>query len=99
MAIEVKLSADCKTLTISGGTANADVELHINEVQCPMIATAGTVNPSTGVMVPNGSSPEDVETLDNTGNLVITWDIIPCVTTEQLNGVIKVIITEPQPIG
>jgi len=94
MALEVALSSDCKTLTVSGGTANADVEIYINEVPCPMIAPPGAINPVTGI-INSSSINQDVETLDGTGSLVVTYINIPCSTTEQLNGVIKVLVTEP----
>tara|TARA_R110001592_G_scaffold189520_2_gene435016 strand:- start:70 stop:627 length:558 start_codon:yes stop_codon:yes gene_type:complete len=97
MAIEVKLSADCKTLTISGGSTDAPVEVWINEVQYPMIDPAGSTTNSSG-------SDIDLEELGGIngfppGELTITWDNIPGISTEQLNGIIKVIITEPQPVG
>lgn len=103
MAIEVKLSADCKTLTITGGSSGVDVELWINEVQYPMIDPAGSTTNSTG-------SDIDLERLGGidvngnsngfpSGELTVTWDNIPGISTEQLNGIIKVIITEPQPLG
>jgi hypothetical protein len=97
MALEIELSADCKTLTITGGSTDAPVEVWINEVQLPMIDPAGsTTNPS--------GSDIDLEELGGIngfppGELTVTWDNIPGVTTEQLNGVIKVIVTEPQPVG
>jgi hypothetical protein len=97
MAIEVKLSADCKTLTITGGSTDAPVELWINEVQYPMIDPAGSPTNSSGTAV-------DLEELGGingfpSGELTITWDNIPGISTEQLNGVIKIIVTEPQPLG
>ena len=103
MAIEVKLSADCKTLTITGGTSGVDVELWINEVQYPMIDPAASTTNSSGVDI----DLERLGGIDVNGNsngfpageLTITWDNIPGISTEQLNGIIKVIITEPQPIG
>ena len=94
MALEIKLSSDCKTLTISGGTANADVELHLNDVSCPMIAPSGTINPTTG-LTNGGATDQDVEMLDGTGGLILTNINMPCFTTTQLNGVIKVVVTEP----
>lgn len=96
-AIEIELSADCKTLTITGGSTDAPVELWINEVQYPMIDPAGSpTNP--------GATDIDLEELGGLngfppGELTVTWDNIPGVTTEQLNGVIKVIVTEPAPVG
>ena len=97
MALEINLSADCKTLTIIGGTTDAPVELWINEVQLPMIDPAGSTTNATG-------SDVDLEELGGIngfppGELTITWDNIPGISTEQLNGVIKVIVTEPIPIG
>ena len=95
--IEIELSADCKTLTITGGSTDAPVELWINEVQYPMIDPAGSpTNP--------GATDIDLEELGGLngfppGELTVTWDNIPGVTTEQLNGVIKVIVTEPPPVG
>ena len=48
MALEIELSADCKTLTITGGSTDAPVEVWINEVQYPMIDPAGsTTNPGS----------------------------------------------------
>jgi len=94
MALELSLSSDCKTLTISGGTANADVELHLNNVICPMVAPPGTINPVTG-LTNSSAVDEDIEILDGTGGLVLTNVNIPCSSTEQLNGVIKVVVTEP----
>ena len=90
MAIEVKLSADCKTLTITGGSTDAPVELWINEVQYPMIDPAGSPTNSSGTAV-------DLEELGGingfpSGELTITWDNIPGISTEQLNGVIKIIV-------
>jgi len=97
MALEIELSADCKTLTIIGGSTDAPVEVWINEVQYPMIDPAGSMtNP--------GATDIDLEELGGVngfppGELTVTWDNIPGFTTEQLNGVIKVIVTEPDPVG
>jgi hypothetical protein len=97
MAIEIELSADCKTLTITGGSTDAPVEVWINEVQYPMIDPAGSTTNTSG-------SDIDLEYLGGTngfppGELTVTWDNIPGWSTEQLNGIIKVIVTEPQPAG
>ena len=105
MAIEVKLSADCKTLTITGGSSGSPVELWINEVQYPMIDPAGSPTNSSGTAVDleylggvNTANPP-VNNNFPSGELTITWDNIPGISTEQLNGIIKVIVTEPQPLG
>ena len=97
MALEIELSADCKTLTIVGGSTDAPVEVWINEVQLPMIDPAGSITNPSAVDI-------DLEALGGIngfppGELTVTWDNIPGVTTEQLNGVIKVIVTEPNPVG
>jgi|TARA_B110000908_G_scaffold84894_1_gene101384 hypothetical protein len=105
MAIEVKLSADCKTLTIAGGSSGSPVEVWINEVQYPMVDPANSPTNQTNAAVDlerlGGISPAPSLTNNNfpSGELTITWDNIPGISTEQLNGVIKVIITEPDPIG
>ena len=95
MAIEVKLSADCKTLTITGGSSGSPVELWINEVQYPMTYIGGDLEYLGGV---NTANPP-VNNNFPSGELTITWDNIPGISTEQLNGVIKIIVTEPQPRG
>ena len=97
MAIEINLSADCKTLTITGGSTDAGVEVWVNEINYPMIDPAGSPTNNTAFDI-------DLENLGGIngfppGELTVTWDNIPGITTEQLNGVIKVIVNEPQPVG
>ena len=92
MAIEINLSADCKTLTITGGSTDAGVEVWINEINYPMIDPAGSPTNNTAFDV-------DLENLGGIngfppGELTVTWDNIPGITTEQLNGVIKVIVND-----
>lgn len=105
MAIEVKLSADCKTLTITGGSSGSPVELWLNEVQYPMVDPALSTTNGTSTEVDLeylGGINTAIPAVNNnfpSGELTITWDNIPGISTEQLNGIIKVIITEPGPLN
>jgi hypothetical protein len=82
MAVELILSEDCKTLTISAGVGyeNADLELYYNDVNTAQNLVDGL------------ASNNSITTLDGTGNLILDYTNIPSVTGEELNGVIKVVI-------
>ena len=78
MALEAVLSTDCKTLTITGDSSwnLADFELYFNNVDI-----AQEVIDDTGAPLIH---------LDSTASVVLTYENIPGVGTEELNGVIKI---------
>ena len=82
MAVELILSDDCKTLTVAAGVGyeNADIELYYNDVD-----TAES-------LVDGLASNSPITTLDGTGTIILDYNNIPGADTEELNGVMKVVI-------
>ena len=80
MAVSVTLSDDCKILTIAAGVGyeNADVELYYNNI-----------DQAEDIIDVAGNS---IIELDGTGNLTLDYTNIPGATTEELNGITKVVI-------
>ena len=83
MAVQLILSEDCKTLDIAAGVGyeSAEFELYFNDMDTAQELTTG------------GASPSVITTLDGTGNITLDYTNIPDATTEELNGITKVIIT------
>ena len=89
MALEATLSGDCKSLTIAGGTdwINAELEFYFHDE----LNSEDLVDPP-GSLTNTTLLPIDIETLDNTGSLVLTYVNIPSATTEELNGIMKAVV-------
>jgi hypothetical protein len=88
MALEATLSPDCKSLTIAGGTDWIDAEFEFyfhNELNSEEV-----IDPP-GSTTNSGTTNIDIEYLDNTGSLVLTYLNIPSATSEELNGIMKVV--------
>ena len=103
MPISLTISADCKTLDVVGGPANAEYMLFHNnfltpttvyELENPNQPYNGNNNPQTGNPI-NGYLPLIPTVLNGSGGASLEYQNIESATEENLNGVFMIIITDP----
>ena len=97
------IDANCKTLNIIGGPADAEYTLFHNDfltptslyqLQDPTIPYNGNLDPVTGEPI-NGYEPFTPATLNGAGSATLSYQNIASASEESLNGVFMLSITDP----
>ena len=103
MPISLTVSADCKTLDVIGGPANAEYMLFHNnfltpttiyELENPNQPYNSNIDPQTGNPI-NGYLPLIPAVLNGSGGVSLEYQNIESATEEYLNGVFMIVITDP----
>ena len=94
MATTFSLSADCKTMNIIEGPANAEYTLYHNNFASPtnLYTLADPTAPYSPI---NGYVNASPATLSGSGSATLTYQNIESATEEALNGVWMLIIVDP----
>jgi len=103
MPINFTISADCKTLSVTGAPANATYTLFHNdfqnpsdiyELQNPTLPYNGNLDPQTGLPI-NGYVLNSPTSLDGSGGVQLQYQNISTANEEALNGVFMIVIQDP----
>tara|TARA_R110001606_G_scaffold183689_2_gene330491 strand:- start:2018 stop:2602 length:585 start_codon:yes stop_codon:yes gene_type:complete len=103
MPVSFSLSADCKTLQVSGAPSGATYTLFHNDFESPSQIYElldptqpynGNVDPATGLTI-NGYVLNSPVALNGSGATELTFLNISTATEESLNGVFMIVIQDP----
>jgi hypothetical protein len=99
----LSISADCKTLNVSGGPSGATYTLFHNdfnnptsiyELEDPTQPYNGNIDPADGEPI-NGYILSTPSLLNGAGSVNLTYQNIESATEESLNGVFMIVIVDP----
>ena len=99
----LSISADCKTLTVTGGPSGGSYILYHNdfttstsiyELDDPTQPYNGNIDPQTGDPI-NGYILSNPSLLSSSGTLSLTYENIESAMEESLNGLFMIVISDP----